>query len=405
MIFTATETSTRFYITKGWSANSETPLQEITLDYLTIVEIPNQINYISCTSLNNNLTMLSNSGVNINDSLSVKGYLNAYYNAQFSYLAYQQVISNCATYAGSYVLPRKGTQADFVESGYRFGFNGMEKDDEAKCEGNSYDFGARIYDSRLGRWLSLDPLMKKYPGFSPYNFVSNCPLSIVDPDGRENVIYLVVLPDANSHLKTSTPQQIADAANKTFERVGLNTRVVVVESKGPLPPSFDMGNMDKTDAVAVMGGSKKSTVDYIKKMNPAAAEAFKGWDAETRINPERSIVGGKIIGIDASDILDWSVDQGISFNEAGGLIINHGAGHNAGNSGDHLTLGSLNSSSDEQKRMRKEGVDITSAENNKGYTEKMQEDQNFGSKPHKDNYSSNEKKNKSRLGNILNKKK
>ncbi len=129
--------------------------------------------------------MLSNSGVNINDSLSVKGYLNAYYNAQFSYLAYQQVISSCATYAGSYVLPRKGTQADFVESGYRFGFNGMEKDDEAKGEGNSYDFGARIYDSRLGRWLSLDPLQSKYPSHTPYCFVNNMPIWAIDPDGKD----------------------------------------------------------------------------------------------------------------------------------------------------------------------------------------------------------------------------
>jgi RHS repeat-associated protein len=45
---------------------------------------------------------------------------------------------------------------------YRFGFNGQEKDDEVKVEGNSLDFGARIYDSRLGRWLSLDPLQAKY---------------------------------------------------------------------------------------------------------------------------------------------------------------------------------------------------------------------------------------------------
>ncbi len=29
---------------------------------------------------------------------------------------------------------------------YRYGFNGMEKDDELKGNGNSYDFGARIYD-------------------------------------------------------------------------------------------------------------------------------------------------------------------------------------------------------------------------------------------------------------------
>jgi RHS repeat-associated protein len=49
------------------------------------------------------------------------------------------------------------------ENGYRFTFNGMEKDDEVKGVGNSLDFGARIYDSRLGRWLSVDPLSYKFP--------------------------------------------------------------------------------------------------------------------------------------------------------------------------------------------------------------------------------------------------
>src|SRR5690606_36422730 len=50
--------------------------------------------------------------------------------------------------------------------GYRYGFNGMEKDNEVKGKGNSYDFGARMYDSRLGRWLSIDPLTGKYPNLS-----------------------------------------------------------------------------------------------------------------------------------------------------------------------------------------------------------------------------------------------
>ena len=39
-------------------------------------------------------------------------------------------------------------------SDYRYGFNGMENDNEVYGERNAIDFGARIYDSRLGRWLS-----------------------------------------------------------------------------------------------------------------------------------------------------------------------------------------------------------------------------------------------------------
>ncbi|PCH91533.1 MAG: hypothetical protein COB85_08955, partial [Bacteroidetes bacterium] len=67
---------------------------------------------------------------------------------------------------------------------YRFGFNGMENDKEIKGTGMSYDFGARIYDPRVGRWLTIDPLAQKYTFSAPYAFVLNTPLQAVDPDGR-----------------------------------------------------------------------------------------------------------------------------------------------------------------------------------------------------------------------------
>lgn len=67
----------------------------------------------------------------------------------------------------------------------RYGFNGMERDDEVKGEGNSYDFGARMYDNRLGRWLTIDPLAPKYSSISPYTFVLNNPCLLLDLDGKE----------------------------------------------------------------------------------------------------------------------------------------------------------------------------------------------------------------------------
>jgi RHS repeat-associated protein len=67
---------------------------------------------------------------------------------------------------------------------YRYGFNGKEKLDVVSGEGNEYDFGARMYNPRIGRWLSLDPLQKTYPSLSPYNFVANNPIIFKDEDGK-----------------------------------------------------------------------------------------------------------------------------------------------------------------------------------------------------------------------------
>ena len=36
----------------------------------------------------------------------------------------------------------------------------------------------------LGRWLQVDPLADKYPGWSPYNYCVNNPVIVVDRDGR-----------------------------------------------------------------------------------------------------------------------------------------------------------------------------------------------------------------------------
>jgi RHS repeat-associated protein len=69
--------------------------------------------------------------------------------------------------------------------GYRYGFNGKENDNEVKGEGNQQDYGMRVYDSRLGRFLSVDPIAEKYPMLTAYQFASNTPIQGVDMDGLE----------------------------------------------------------------------------------------------------------------------------------------------------------------------------------------------------------------------------
>ena len=66
-----------------------------------------------------------------------------------------------------------GSETDYT-------FTGKEKD-----ASELYYFGARYYDARIGRWLSVDPLAGKYPGLSPYNYVADNPLKFIDPNGKE----------------------------------------------------------------------------------------------------------------------------------------------------------------------------------------------------------------------------
>src|SRR5690554_25343 len=68
-----------------------------------------------------------------------------------------------------------------VDMAYRYGFNGMERDNEVKGKGNSYTTEFRQYDPRVGRWLSLDPVTHHH--FSPYNGFDNNPIYYKDPNG------------------------------------------------------------------------------------------------------------------------------------------------------------------------------------------------------------------------------
>ncbi|MFT6747345.1 MAG: RHS repeat-associated protein [Glaciecola sp.] len=102
---------------------------------------------------------------------------------------------------------------------YRYGFNGMEKDTELKSGNDDYDFGARLYDSRLGRFKSVDPLSDNYPHMSPYCYAANSPIYYIDENGegpREgnhvldidfNISVVSKIGDDNKSFRFSDPEK------------------------------------------------------------------------------------------------------------------------------------------------------------------------------------------------------
>jgi RHS repeat-associated protein len=70
---------------------------------------------------------------------------------------------------------------------YRYGFQGQERDDEVKGEGNSYNYTFRMHDPRLGRFFAVDPLSPKYPHYTPYQFSGNKVIQFVELEGLEEM--------------------------------------------------------------------------------------------------------------------------------------------------------------------------------------------------------------------------
>ena len=96
-----------------------------------------------------------------------------------------EVVSVTDYYPFGWPMPGR----NFQSSKYRFAFNGQAKDDEVAGAGNQQDYGMRIYDPRVGKFLSLDPLTSKFPFYSPYQFAGDKPIWAIDLDGLEDVIY------------------------------------------------------------------------------------------------------------------------------------------------------------------------------------------------------------------------
>ncbi len=73
---------------------------------------------------------------------------------------------------------------NFSAPSYRYAFNGKEKDDEIEGAGDSYDYGARMYEARLGRFLTVDPQYGLFPDFSPYAMALDNPIYLIDKNGQ-----------------------------------------------------------------------------------------------------------------------------------------------------------------------------------------------------------------------------
>jgi RHS repeat-associated protein len=92
------------------------------------------------------------------------------------------VLSATDYYAFGMSMKERSWQSD----SYRYGFNGKEND----ADWDVQDYGFRIYKPEISKFLSVDPLTQSYPELTPYQFASNSPISGIDLDGLEYLLYL-----------------------------------------------------------------------------------------------------------------------------------------------------------------------------------------------------------------------
>jgi RHS repeat-associated protein len=99
---------------------------------------------------------------------------------------------------------------------YRYGFIGKEHEDETV--GGDYDFGARMYDSRICRWLSIDPKIFLYPGLTPFNYALNSPILFLDVEGKDPKVAIILANKDGSYYEFDDHYKALEAQGYTVLR-------------------------------------------------------------------------------------------------------------------------------------------------------------------------------------------
>lgn len=172
--------------------------------------------------------------------------------------------------------------------GYRYGFNNMENDDEVVGNDNALDFGARIYDARLGRWLSIDPLTGTSPSYSPYVYTANNPILFIDPDGKKETIYLTILNKDGSKTiikKVTLGKFYAQQKEVTSSIFGISTH-----SKTKV---YDMYDSEVYATLDLTGESPIYTIEASKTVGEVIVEgASYPWMGRLQARQEAGEYGG-----------------------------------------------------------------------------------------------------------------
>lgn len=148
-------------------------------------------------------------------------------------------------------------------------------DNKPSGTGNQYDYGFRIYDARIAKFLSVDPLTSSYPWYTPYQFAGNTPIEAIDLDGLEPLKtndWRMILG------KWTNPDEINNGAYSKYQST-LRSNFIVKLSTSSDIHGFDIRKAAKA-ALASVGQNKMSFEGLSEKQIDEAFNYFKTYKSQ-----------------------------------------------------------------------------------------------------------------------------
>lgn len=119
--------------------------------------------------------------------------MNAYYTIRDHLRSVRTIVNASGTVVERNDYYPFGTRTTFGASYATLAANRQKfsgKEDQTAVAGSTLpylDFGARMYDAKLVRWNTYDPMAEKYYGINPYVYCAGDPVNLVDVEGEKIV--------------------------------------------------------------------------------------------------------------------------------------------------------------------------------------------------------------------------
>ncbi|WP_159453638.1 LamG-like jellyroll fold domain-containing protein [Ohtaekwangia koreensis] len=163
-----------------------------------------------------------------------------------------------------------------ANSKYRYGFNGKEKDDSGEFGNTTYDYGFRIYNPSIGRFLSVDPLTENFAYWGPYHFAGNKPIVSIDLDGLETyVVHSKYLSSAVEAKLQTWEGEMSTLDNPYYAGVRLYNEIRRLENKPLQKTTGHFQSKEQLAEAKILYGYDGKLIETVKEDGPLTVLGYR----------------------------------------------------------------------------------------------------------------------------------